>query len=264
MSFLSRLGFGRSQEVEELKARVRHMQATMSRYSEVARTGFRREVTWALAFGMLVFGFTLGFTFGFYHEPIRQAFIGVAQTFGLARETADAAYAAYQEGHYQTAMRLARPVADDGDARAESLLGLLYYRGQGVQQDFTAAATWLHRAADQDDAAAQSHLGIMFFKGQGMPQDKTEAVTWFLRAADLGDAQAQYNLGLSYANSEGSESDKVLAHMWFNLATAHFPATDVSDRDAAAKERDLVAAKMTPQEIAEAMRLAHEWQPKSN
>jgi TPR repeat protein len=176
MSFLSRLGFGGSQEVEELKARVRHMQVTMSRYSEVARTGFRREVTWGLAFGMLALGFTLGV----YHEPIRQAVIGVAQTFGLARDTADAAYAAYQEGHYQTAMRLARPLADDG-----------------VQQDFTAAATWFRKAADQDDATAQSHLGIMFFKGQGVPQDKTEALTWFRRAADLGDAQAQYNLGLS-------------------------------------------------------------------
>jgi uncharacterized protein len=259
MSFLSRFGFGRSREVEALKLRVGHLQTALSHYSEVARTGFRREVTWALAFGML----TLGFTLGFYHEPIRQAFIGVAQTLGLARDTADAAYAAYQEGHYQTAMRLARPVADDGDARAESLLGLLYYHGQGVQQDFTAAATWLRKAADQDDATAQSLLGIMFFKGQGVPQDKTEAVTWFRRAADLGDAQAQYNLGLSYANSEGSESDKVLAHMWFNLAAAHFPASsDVSDRDAAAKERDLVAAKMTPQELSEAQKLAREWQPK--
>jgi hypothetical protein len=260
MSFFSRLGFGRSQEVEELKARVRHLQATLSHCSEVARTGFRREVTWALAFGMLALGFTLGV----YHEPIQQAFIGVARTFGLARGTADAAYAAYQEGHYQTAMRLARPLADDGVARAQSLLGLLYYRGQGVQQDFNAAATWLRKAADQDDAAAQSQLGLMFFKGQGVPQDKTEAVTWFGRAADLGDAQAQYYLGLSYANSEGGESDKVRAHMWLNIATAHFPASDISDRSAAAKERDLVAEKMTPQEISEALRLAREWQPKSN
>ena len=258
MSFLSPFGFGRSREIEELKRRVARLQAALNHYSEVARTGFRREVTWALALGMLALGFTLGV----YREPIRQAVVGVAQTLGLARETADAAYHAYQEGRYPAALRLARPLADEGNAGAQSILGLLYYRGQGVQQDFATAATWLRKAADQDDATAQFHLGVMFFQGQGVPQDKTEAMKWFRRAADLGDAQAQYNLGVSYA--EGGEPDNVRAHMWFNLAAAHFPTSDTSDRNAAAKERDLVAAKMTPQQIAEALRLAREWQPKSN
>jgi hypothetical protein len=48
----------------------------------------------------------------------------------------------------------------------------------------------------------------------------------------------------------GARSDP--PHMWFDLAAAHFPASDVDDRNAATKERDLVPAKMTPQEIAEA------------
>jgi uncharacterized protein len=86
---------------------------------------------------------------------------------------------------------------------------------------------------------------------------------WFRRAADLGDAEAQYNLGISYAKGEGGEPDNVRAHMWFNLAAAHFPTSDIS-RNAAAKERDLVAAKMTPQQIAETQRLAREWTPKTN
>jgi TPR repeat protein len=257
VSFLPRIGFGRRRKIKELERRVARLQATLSHYSEVTRTGFRREVTWALALGMLALGFTLGV----YREPIRQAVIGVAQTLGLARETADAAYHAYQEGRYPAALRLARPLADEGDARAQSILGLLYYHGQGVQQDFAAAATWLRKAAEQDDADAQSHLGVMFFQGQGVLQDKTEAMKWFRRAADLGDAEAQYNLGISYAKGEGGELDNVRAHMWFNLAAAHFPTSDISDRNAAAKERDLVAAKMSPQQIAEALRLAREWQP---
>jgi uncharacterized protein len=257
MSFLSRFGFARRREVEELKLHVRHLQATLSHYSEVARTGFRREVTWALALCMLALGFTLGF----YHQPIQQAVVGVAQTLGLARETADAAYHAYQEGRYPAALRLARPLADQGDARAQSLLGLIYYHGQGVQKDFAAAATWFRKAADQDDATAQSHLGLMFFQGQGVLQDRTQAVEWFRRAANQGDAQAQYNLGLSYLEGGGEPVDNVRAHMWFNLAAAHFPTSDVGDRNAATKERDLVAAKMTPQEVAEALRLARDWTP---
>jgi hypothetical protein len=258
MSLWSQFGFGRRQRIAELERRVARLQAALSQYSEVARTGFRREVTCALSLGMLALGFTLGV----YREPIRQAVIGVAQTLGLARETADAAYQAYQEGRYPAALRLARPLAAEGDARAQSILGLLYYHGQGVQQDFAAAATWLRMAADQDDATAQAHLGVIFFEGQGVPQDKTQAMKWFRRAADQGDAQAQYNLGLSYA--EGGELDNVRAHMWFNLAAAHFPPSDTSDRNAAAKRRDLVAAKMTPQQIADALRLAREWQPRSD
>jgi hypothetical protein len=231
MSFSSRFGFGRSREIEELKWRVSRLQAALSQCSEVARTGFRREVTWGIAVGMLALGFILGV----YREPVQHA-----------------------------VLRLARPLADEGDARAQSLLGLLYYRGQGVEQDFAAAATWFRKAADQDDAPAQFHLGVMFSKGEGVPQDKAQAMKWFHSAADLGDAQAQYNLGLSYTNGDGDEPDNVRAHMWFNLAAAHFPPSDTSDRNTAAKQRDLVAAKMTPQQIAEALRLAREWQPKSN
>jgi hypothetical protein len=225
MSFSSRFGFGRSRKIEDLERRVSRLQAALSQCSEVARTGFRREVTWAIAVLMLALGFTLGV----YREPIQQAVIGLAQTLGLARGNSDSAYAAYQEGRYATALRLARPLAAEGDARAQSVLGLLYYRGQG-----------------------------------GVPQDKSEAAKWFRHAADQGDAQAQYNLGLYYAKGEAGEPDHVNAHIWFNLAAAHFPVSDTSNRSAARKNRDLVAEEMTPDQIAEAQKLALEWKPKSN
>ena len=48
--------------------------------------------------------------------------------------------------------------------------------------------------------------------------------------------------------------------MWFNLAAARYLPGD--DRDAAASNRDIVEAKMTPAEVAEAQRLAREWKPK--
>ena len=73
--------------------------------------------------------------------------------------------------------------------------------------------------------------------------------------ADQGDAFAQYNLGLMYANGQGVPQDYIQAHMWFNLATAQNDAN-------AAKNRDIVAAKMAPAQIAEAQKLAREWKPK--
>jgi hypothetical protein len=262
MLLLSQFGFGRNRKTEELERRVSRLQAALRQRSEVTHSGFKREVTGAIAVLMLALGFTLGA----YREPIQQAVISPGHALGFARGAAnsDASYAAYQHGRYATALRLARPLAVEGDPRAQSMLGLLYYRGHGVPQDHNEALKWFRNAADQDDATAQFYLGVMFSKGQGVPQDNTEAAKWFRRAADLGKAQAQYNLGLFYATGEAGERDNVSAHMWFNLAAAHFPASETDNRSAAVRVRDLVAEKMTPDQIVQAERRAREWAPKSN
>jgi TPR repeat protein len=72
--------------------------------------------------------------------------------------------------------------------------------------------------------------------------------------ADQGDSNAQNNLGVLYYIGQGVPQDYVRAHMWFNLAAA-------GGDKAAAIRRDIVAAKMTPAQIAEAEKLAREWKP---
>jgi uncharacterized protein len=47
-------------------------------------------------------------------------------------------------------------------------------------------------------------------------------------------------------------------NMWSNLAAAHYPASEKENRGKAVKNRDLIAAKMTPAQIAEAQKLARE------
>jgi len=48
-----------------------------------------------------------------------------------------------------------------------------------------------------------------------------------------------------------------------NIATSLYPATDKASRDQAVAGRDRVAQLMTPEQIAEAQKLAREWKPKS-
>jgi len=48
--------------------------------------------------------------------------------------------------------------------------------------------------------------------------------------------------------------------MWFNLAAARFE--DATSRQKAVDSRDELAAKMTPDQIAEAQRMARDWKPK--
>ena len=66
--------------------------------------------------------------------------------------------------------------------------------------------------------------------------------------------KAQNNLGVMYTNGEGVQQDYVRAHMWFNLSA-------MRGEQRAAKNKDNIAKRMTPAQIAEAQKLAREWRP---
>ena len=114
----------------------------------------------------------------------------------------------------------------------------------------------LRARAEQGDAEAQFHLGFMYDNGNGVLQEYAEAVRWYRLAAEQGHAQAQNNLGVRYGTGQGIQQDDVLAHMWFNLAASRSTG---ADRENAVRARDLVTGRMTPDQIADAHRLAHEW-----
>jgi TPR repeat protein len=160
--------------------------------------------------------------------------------------------AAYERGDFATAERLFRPLAEHGNAIAQYNLGVMYYKGESVHQSYPDAVFWYRHAAWQGDASAQLELGVMCYKGQGTLQNYAEALTWFRKAADQGSAQAQINLGAIYANGQGVPQDYIHAHMWLSLAAA-------KSETRAVELRDIVAAKMTAAQIAEAQKLAREW-----
>ncbi len=167
---------------------------------------------------------------------------------------------AYFSGDYATALQEFKPLAEQGNAKAQAALGIMYLAGQGVPQDYAEAVKWYRKAAEQGLAGAQHNLGLMYAQGQGVPQDYAEAVKWYRKAAEQGVAYAQGSLGKMYANGQGVPQDYVQAHMWYSLAASRLPPG--SDRDTVVENRDIVAAKMTPEQIAEAQRLAREWKPK--
>ena len=143
----------------------------------------------------------------------------------------------------------------EGNARAQLFLGSAYANGGGVPQNHAEAAKWYRLAADQGEVHAQLFLGSAYDNGRGVPQNDAEAVKWYRLAADQGLPGAQNALGTMYAYGLGVPQNDVLAHMWFNLASAR----RISD---AQKDRDRLASKMPPAQIAEAQRLAAQWKPK--
>jgi TPR repeat protein len=157
--------------------------------------------------------------------------------------------AAYLRGDYATALQILRPLADQGIAAAQYNLGVMYAEGKGVQQDYTEAVKWYRKAADQNLAIAQSNLGSLYSDGHGVPQDCAEAMKWYRRAADASDPSAQ-------------SRDYLQAHKWYSLALSSLPSWQAGLRAEIIKSRDSVEANMTPEQIAEAQRLAREWKPK--
>jgi TPR repeat protein len=126
------------------------------------------------------------------------------------------------------------------------------------RQDFVRASSIFIPLAERGDARAQTWLGFMFQTGRGVPQNYTEAAMWYRRAAEQGDSLAQYSLGLLYDKGQGVPRDVIEASKWLNLSTAAAPPRA---REARARIRDAVGAKMTRGEIARARARALGWAP---
>jgi len=136
------------------------------------------------------------------------------------------AKAAYERGDYEMAYRLVKPLADQGEAEAQFSLGVLYYEGKGV------------------------------------PQDYVEAVNWCRKAAEQGHWKAQYQLAESYYKGEGVHRDYVLAYFWVSLAviSTKDESTDIVNRIVEA--RDTAAKKLTLHQLAKVEQMVKEWEPK--
>jgi hypothetical protein len=204
---------------------------------------------------------------------------------------------AYKKGDFDTAVRLLKPLADEGNPQAEEKLGRMYQRGKGVPKDFERAVVWYRKAAEKGDAAAQGRLGFLYRVGAGVPKDLNlamkwyraaaeqgnplaqvglgymlmdgsgdkpdleGAVVWFNKAAEHGDALAMLALGTLYELGRGVTKDFVQAHKWYALASVDDGEYEQDLFDRAKRAKQELAKLMTPAQIAEAERLARAAMP---
>jgi TPR repeat protein len=191
------------------------------------------------------------------------------------------------------AAKLRRKAAEQGSARAQCLLGLQYADGEGVKKNMADAVYWLGKAADQGLAEAQHDLGMCFasgevpgrtigdavelyrkaadqglpqaeamlgecyFDGAGVPKNIPEGLKWTQKAAEQGNPSAQRALGICYAKGRGVSTNYVHAYKWLALAAAK----DNRNSDDIRVNLSMVERFMTPEQIAEGQRLAHEFLP---
>ena len=105
---------------------------------------------------------------------------------------------ANERSDYATALKILRPLASRGDAKAQLDLGVMYDIGQGVTQNYNEANSWYRLAAEQGLAKAQIILGAMYEEGTGVTRDYTHAYMWYSLASVGGNAySAKYRDNLA-------------------------------------------------------------------
>ena len=143
--------------------------------------------------------------------------VGLGTAYAVFAAPMEDGQAAYNQGDFKKAFELWRPLAEEGTARAQSNLGVLYENGKGV------------------------------------PADMNEALKWYRLAAEQGYAGAQNNLGLIYATGKGVMRDPVLAYMWFDLAAQSLTG-DLAKT--VASSRDVIAGSLSPEQAMQAVEMS--------
>jgi TPR repeat protein len=171
----------------------------------------------------------------------------------------------YYEGRgvpqdYAEAAKLMRQAADQGHAEAQATLGALYQSGRGVLQDYGQAAAWFRKSAEQGFPFGQLFLGVLLSEGhQGVPKDDIEAAMWFRRAAEQGNALAQVWLADAYHAGRGVPQDWSEAYFWYKVASSVGKVKGLLTEEDFSILLNLAASSLTPEELSRAQGRAQKW-----
>jgi TPR repeat protein len=125
------------------------------------------------------------------------------------------------------------------------MLGYMYEKGIGVDQDTGQALLWYRSAAAKADPTAQSLVGRAYNLGLGVSANQNEAMSWFrksvdtelsafasrpilfaggalgaLKAAESGNYLAEIIVGKMYLTGHGVEQSDKAAAQWLTKAAA--------------------------------------------
>ncbi|QDD06739.1 sel1 repeat family protein [Candidatus Methylopumilus planktonicus] len=88
--------------------------------------------------------------------------------------------------------------ANDGDSRAQYLIGCFYYYGRRVETNHSIASNWFKKSAEQNLVDAQTILGYQYMYGDGVNKDIEKAIELLEKAQAQGSAYACFLLGKIY------------------------------------------------------------------
>jgi TPR repeat protein len=125
-------------------------------------------------------------------------------------------------GDMQSAFREAQVPMQQGDKKAQYMLGVMYMTGRGVGRDTTVGLRLLEASAQQGYVEAQKDLG-MFYRDDaaGDKKDYQKSVYWYEKALAQGSAYAASDLAWMYERGLGVKKDLKKSHELDRYAAEH-------------------------------------------
>ena len=96
-------------------------------------------------------------------------------------------------------------------AQSQYILGMMYQKGQAVQENQQLAFQYFKKSADKGNSDAQLMLGFLYYDGEGVEQDYEIAFEIIEKFAKKGDEIAQNKLATMYLDGVSVEQDYELA-----------------------------------------------------
>ena len=123
---------------------------------------------------------------------------------------------AWQQGDYEKAVRVWRPLAQAGDPDAQFNMGQANKLGRGVKADMAVALDWYRKAAAQGHVRAEDNLGLLMFQ-QG---ERASALPYLQRSAARGEPREQYIVGTALFNGDLTTKNWPRAYALMSRAAA--------------------------------------------
>jgi TPR repeat protein len=115
---------------------------------------------------------------------------------------------------YKNSISWYKKSAENGDAKAQYSLGVLYLKGIGVEKDIYKSTELFIKSASGGNTKAQYSLAIRYIAGDGIEKNYYEAIKWLKRAADKNHPNAAYSMSLRYKLGQGVKQDKSQRIKW--------------------------------------------------
>lgn len=120
---------------------------------------------------------------------------------------------------YEKAVKLAEEGIKNGSIWCNHLLGIMYYNGWGVEQNFAKGNELELFAAKNGISGAQRNYGLNLFLGQGIEKNEKEGLDWLEIAAQNNNELAQLYLGEIYGDGgEEIDPDLTKSFKWMRNA----------------------------------------------
>lgn len=119
---------------------------------------------------------------------------------------------AAKHGDNKTATEYYLKAAEQGNARAQFFIGLIYEDNTPwISKDLNKAIFWYRKSAEQGYSDAQYALGVRYMQGQGIEKNLLQAAYWLRKGAEQGQHDASYSLSWMYKQGKGVKKNLVIA-----------------------------------------------------